>query len=94
MRGDGISTFTVEAFIRVEWDVRTVREYQVIQTALDRVQLKLVTTPEFTHRDGERLRRRFEAFLGPGVTVEVAEVDDIPLEPSGKRLAVKTEVPA
>jgi phenylacetate-CoA ligase len=92
--GEGISSFTVEAFMRVEWDVRTVREYQVIQPTLDRVLLKLVTTPEFTRRDADRLRQRFEAFLGPGVTAEIAEVDDIPLESSGKRLAVKSEVPA
>ena len=92
--GDAISTFTVEAFMRVEWDVRTVREYQVVQTARDRVLLKVVTTPEFTRRDAERLRRRFETFLGPDVRAEVAEVDNIPLESSGKRLAVKSEVPA
>ena len=92
--GEGVSSFTVEAFLRVEWDVRTVREYQVIQTALDRVLLKLVTTPDFTPRDADRLRQRLETFLGPGVTAEIAEVDDIPLESSGKRLAVKSEVPA
>ena len=55
---------------------------------------ELVTTPEFTTRHADRLREGLETFLGPGVAAEIAEVDDIPLEPSGKRLAVKSEVPA
>ena len=53
-----------------------------------------MTRPEFGCRDAERLQRGFEALLGPGVTVEVAEVGEIPQESSGKRLAVKSEVPA
>lgn len=94
-QGDGIATFTVEAYMRVHCDVRAVREYQIVQTALDRVLLRLVTTPDATRHDAERLRSGLEALLGPGVTVEVAEVDDIPPEPSGKRSLIRTaEVPA
>ena len=64
-----------------------------MQTALDRVLLRLVTTPEATRHDAERLRKQLETFLGPEVTVEVAEVDDIPLEPSGKRSLIKMAAP-
>jgi phenylacetate-coenzyme A ligase PaaK-like adenylate-forming protein len=91
--GDDIATFAVEGYMRVQCDVRSVREYQIVQTALDRVLLKLVTTPEATRHDAERLRKALETLLAPEVTVEVAEVDDIPLEPSGKRSLIKIMAP-
>ena len=92
--GDEISTFTVDSFMRRRADIRTFREYQIVQTARDRVEIRLVATPEFTLRDAEHLRQGFEALLGSEVTTEVVKVEDIPLEPSGKRLAVKSEVGA
>ena len=92
--GDRISAFTLEAYLYAECDVGMLREYQIGQTAPDRILLRLVTTSQFTCADAERLRRKFERLLGPDVTVEVAEVAEIPPEPSGKRLVVKAEVPA
>ena len=92
--GGQLSGYVLESCIKAECDVATLREYQLVQTARDRVLVKLVTTPRFTGEDAARLRRAFEKVLGPDVAVEVAEVDDIPSEPSGKRLAVKTEVSA
>jgi phenylacetate-CoA ligase len=92
--GNRISALTLDACLNAGCDVGLLRQYQIVQTAPDRVLLTLVTTPQFTRRDGERLRWGFERLLGPDVTVEVAEVDDIPPEPSGKRLVVKTKVPA
>jgi phenylacetate-CoA ligase len=92
--GDRISAFTLEACLNAECDVGLLREFQIVQTAPERVLLKLATTVRFTRGDAERLRRGFERLLGPDVTVEVAEVDDIPPEPSGKRLVVKTGIPA
>lgn len=92
--GDEISTYTVDSFMRRRCDIRTFREYQIVQTARDRVEIRLVATPQFTPRDAEHLRQGFEALLGSDVTVEVVEVDDVPVEPSGKRLAVKSEVGA
>ena len=92
--GDGISTFTVDSYMRGECDLRMFREYQIVQTARDRVEIRLVATPQFTPRAAEHLRQGFTALLGSDVMVAVVNVDDIPLEPSGKRLAVKSEVGA
>ena len=80
--------------MRRQSDIRTFREYQIVQTARDRVEIRLVATPEFTPRDADHLREGFGTFLGAGVTVAVVAVDAIPSEPSGKRFAVKSEVGA
>ena len=67
--GTGVPAFTVEAYMRVHSDVRTVREFQVVQTAVDRVLLRLVTTPAATSREPEDLRKGLASLLGPEVTV-------------------------
>jgi phenylacetate-CoA ligase len=91
--GEQLSAFTLESCINAECDVGALSEFQIVQTALERVVVKLVTTPRFTGAEAKRLRRAFEKVLGPDVSVELEEVASIPPEPSGKRLAVKTEVP-
>jgi phenylacetate-CoA ligase len=92
--GDLLSTFTVDSFMRRHCDVRMYREYQIVQTARAQIEIRLVPTPELTPQAADRLRQGFEAFLGAGVSISVVEVDEIPWEPSGKRLAVKTHAPA
>ena len=87
--GECISAYTLDAYLRTACDSRTLREYQIVQTAADHVRLSLVATPGFTPRDAERLRQGFETLLGPGMAVEVAEVDEIEAGPSGKRSVVK-----
>jgi phenylacetate-CoA ligase len=63
-------------------------EYQAIQTAPDAVTLRIVPTRQFTAEFAATLRRELEHFLGVGVIIE--PVDRIPLEPSGKRLIIKS----
>ena len=87
--GDRISAYTLDACLRSACDAGTLREYQIVQTAVDRLRLSLVATPRFTAHDAERVRRGFETLLGPEMAVEVAEVDEIEAGPSGKRSVVK-----
>ena len=87
--GDLVSAHMFAVCVSKECDLRKLREYQVEQTAIDRVVVRLVTGPEFERQDAERLRRGFETLLGPGVTVDVMEVSEIAAELSGKRLAVR-----
>jgi len=68
-----------------------VLEYQAVQIAPDAVTLRIVPTPRFTPEFAARLQRDVESFLGPGVRVGVELVDCIPLEPSGKRMLIKSE---
>ena len=91
--GEQLSAFTLESCINAECDVGALSEFQIVQTALERVVVRLVTTPRFTRDEARRLRRAFEKVLGPDVSVDLEEVASIPPEPSGKRLVVKTEVP-
>jgi phenylacetate-CoA ligase len=57
---------------------------QIVQEAPDRVVVKLVTGPGFTAAHQAELIAGVEARLGAGMRVEVALVDDIPAERSGK----------
>ena len=65
-------------------------EYQAVQIAPDAVTLRIVPTAELTAEFSRKLRRDLEDFLGPGVGVNIEVVDSIPLEPSGKRLIIKS----
>ena len=57
---------------------------QVIQLALDRVQVKLVAGTGFTEEQQQELLSGLRARLGPLVHIEVTQVEDIPPERSGK----------
>jgi phenylacetate-CoA ligase len=65
-------------------------EYQAVQSAPDEVMLRVVPTSRFTPEFARRLQGELAAFLGPGVRVAIEPVDRIPLEPSGKRLIIKS----
>ncbi|MGH3370380.1 MAG: hypothetical protein ACRDPR_10285, partial [Nocardioidaceae bacterium] len=65
-------------------------EYQVVQTAVDAVTLRIVTTPRFTAAFAHRLQDELTSLLGPGVAVGLEPVEHIPVEPSGKRVIIKS----
>jgi phenylacetate-CoA ligase len=65
-------------------------EYQAVQTAPDAVTLRVVPTPRYTAAVANRLQAELVTLLGPGIAVAVEVVDRIPLEPSGKRLIIKS----
>jgi phenylacetate-CoA ligase len=90
--GDRVSGVTLEAYIRFACDIGLLREYQFVQTALDRLRLLVVATSSFAGAPATALREGLEMLLGPGLTVEIVEVAEIQPEPSGKRLVVKSEV--
>jgi phenylacetate-CoA ligase len=64
-------------------------EYQAVQTAPDRVVLRVVPTARLTDAVTRRLAGELGAFLGPEMRVAVEPVDRIPPEPSGKRLVIR-----
>jgi phenylacetate-CoA ligase len=69
-------------------------EYQAVQTVPERVVFKVVPTARLTPDRVDWLRAELEGFLGPGVSVTVDQVDRIPVEASGKRLLVRSNVAA
>jgi hypothetical protein len=58
------------------------------------VQFRVVPTARLTPDRVDWLRAELEGFLGPGVSVVVEPVARIPVEASGKRLLVRSDVAA
>lgn len=69
-------------------------EYQAVQTTPDAVTLRIVPTPRFTAALAKTLQGRLTTFLGPGLAVSLEVVDHIPVEPSGKRVIIKSSLPS
>jgi phenylacetate-CoA ligase len=65
-------------------------EYQAVQEKPDTVTLRLVPTPQFSSAVAAALRKDLADLLGPGLTVAVEPVTEIAVEPSGKRLIIKS----
>ena len=55
--------------------------------------LRIVPTPRFDAQVARTMRDELETFLGPGVAVSLETVGRIPIEPSGKRLVIKSSLP-
>src|SRR5215211_2046974 len=68
-------------------------EYQAVQKARDAVVLRIVPTSRFTSDFARELEADLEDFLGPKISVRVEIGDRIAVEPSGKRLVIKSELP-
>ena len=61
-----------------------IREAQVIQTALDRLEIRVVPDPGFSTSDVATLISRVRKIAGASMHVEVIKVDSIPRGPNGK----------
>lgn len=66
---------------------------QIVQTALDRVEARVVAGSEWDEESGERLLQELRDRLGAEVAVELRLVEELPPGPSGKRRAVACELP-
>jgi len=75
-------------------DLPGVVEFKIIQHALDRIEVLLVTDSTFDLMHEDRIVRDFKARLGPTVQVTVKKVDRIEPEKSGKFRYVISHVPA
>ncbi|HVR69784.1 MAG TPA: glycosyltransferase [Vicinamibacteria bacterium] len=61
-----------------------VRQYQVVQSEPDRIQLRIVKGLRFTDGEFALLLRRLAEHLGRGTGIDVSFVDEIPLGRTGK----------
>jgi phenylacetate-CoA ligase len=85
------TAFTYVASIRLMHPY--ILEYQAVQPSLDRLILRIVPSPRWDAAAERLLRENAEPQLGPGITLEIETVQQITLEPSGKRLMIKSELP-
>ncbi|MCC9599516.1 hypothetical protein LOC67_03010 [Stieleria sp. JC731] len=69
-------------------DFPSVRQFQVVQTERDRVELSLVVTNDWNQTEQAELHRRVADHLGPTVQMRLRFVESIPLTPAGKMRVV------
>lgn len=74
-----------EYFVAAMHDWPLVRQWQVVQTAPDTLQMRLVSELPLTGEETERLIRSVRAKVGEAMRVEYVPVAEIPATPSGKR---------
>lgn len=70
-------------YVMLDWP--EVKQWQVVQTAPDCVQFRLVVAAPWTDAQRAKLTAKFQSVAGADMRVEVAEVAAIPLGRSGKR---------
>jgi phenylacetate-CoA ligase len=64
--------------------IMNIREGQMVQTAPDRIEFRIVKGPQFNHADEELLLSRARERIGDGIEYEFIYVDAIERSPSGK----------
>ena len=74
-----------EYFVYAMLDWPDVRQWQVVQTAADCVQFRLVVPAPWTQERRDKLTAKVQDKAGAAMRVEIVEVDHIPTTPSGKR---------
>lgn len=65
-----------------------VRQSQIVQQAIDRVQVLVAPAPEFSEDTGVAIVQRLRSRLGDGVDVALQVVDEVPRTAAGKLQAV------
>lgn len=74
-----------EYFVYAMLDVPGVVQWQVVQTAPDALEFRMVCHDRMGQETTERLRRKVQATAGPAMRVDVVQVESIPTTRSGKR---------
>jgi phenylacetate-CoA ligase len=72
------------ALIYTVRDLPGIEQFRIVQHDLDRTEVQLVASPEFTGAHEQRIVGDFRARLGVGVDVRITRVPRIAPEPSGK----------
>lgn len=72
--------------------VKGIVQFQVIQQALDLVQVLIVASSEFNAEEQEKFRLALVERFGTDMAIEIKVVDDIPKEKSGKFRFVKNNI--
>ncbi len=71
-----------------------IREAQIIQTDLDRVEVLVVPAAGFSLANEQDLRRRLQAILGAEFRLAIRQTEEIPRGPNGKFRAVICRLPS
>lgn len=69
-----------------------VQEFQIIQTAIDRLKVRIVRGPTFSEEDTKQLLKTLRKRVGNNMKVEIEYLDKIPRESNGKFRAVVSQL--
>jgi phenylacetate-CoA ligase len=73
--------------------ITTIREYRIVQEALERVVVQVVRQDGYSAQDTQKLVGELQSIMGTGVTISMEFVDDIP-RLAGKHSFVISKVPS
>src|SRR5205085_1407581 len=82
MAGCGLTNITVPGFAKLQY----------VQEQEASVTVRFVKEQGFTDKSLPQFRQELLALIGPEMNVEFVEVDDIPLQASGKLQYIRSEV--
>jgi phenylacetate-CoA ligase len=74
-----------EFFVYLLLDFCDIKQFQVVQDALEHVEFRYVPQRDLKSDTVERVRRKMELVFGPTVTIDMVRLDEIPLTAAGKR---------
>lgn len=74
-------------------DLPSIRYGQIVQKALDLIEVRVVVERRLSEEDGDKMCRRVRERMGTAVNVTIAVVDEIPKDRSGKFPAVVSLLP-
>lgn len=74
-----------EIFVSMSFGWPSIQKYQVVQTAEDVLQFRLVLRRPWEGDERRRFIAQAQDYTGPSVRIDVAEVADIPVNATGKR---------
>lgn len=83
-----------EFFPHLFKDFGAVRQFQIVQTALDRLELRVVLLADMKDSDRSRILEAISNIVGPQVQLAWQPVPEIPLTKAGKHMVVVSHVSA
>lgn len=83
---DGSEIYSYRLIVPITRGARWVRRFQIVQTEIDRIEIKLIPFPGQLPGAGalDAIREQIEGVAGPGVAADVTLVDDLPPADNGK----------
>lgn len=81
-----------EFFPHLMKDYTAIRQFQVVQTALDRLELRVVLAPTWTAAEQQQVLEQVTRTMGPQVSVQWQAVPAIELTPAGKHRVVVSQL--
>jgi len=81
-----------EFFVYAMLDILSVDNYQFIQVARDRLEVRIVPRADYGEQDREKIMAKLEKFIGHDLKIDILEVPEIESTPSGKRRVTISQI--